>query len=69
VEHGSSYDTGPGACIAVHAEANALLYAGVDGCKGSTLYVTCAPCDGCDRLICASGIARVVYPGVRSPGG
>lgn len=57
----SSYDTGPGACIAVHAEANALLYAGVDGARGATLYLTCAPCDGCQRLINAAGIERVVY--------
>lgn len=63
VEPGSSYDTGPGACIAVHAEANALLYAGRDGCLGSTLYLTCPPCDGCQRLIDACGIARVVYYG------
>jgi dCMP deaminase len=57
----SSYDTGPGACIAVHAEANALLYAGVDGCRGSVLYITDPPCPGCQRLIDASGIARVHY--------
>lgn len=62
VEHGSSYDTGPGSCIAVHAEANALLYAGVDGCKGATLYLTTAPCDGCMRLIYAAGIVRIVWP-------
>lgn len=57
----SSYDTGPGACIAVHAEANALLYADREDCKGATLYLTCAPCDGCKRLIEAAGIARVVW--------
>jgi dCMP deaminase len=27
---GSSYDTGPGACVALHAEQNALLYASRD---------------------------------------
>lgn len=62
VDPGSGYDTGPGACIAVHAEANAALYAGRDGCLGSTLYISCQPCDGCARLVEASGIARVVYP-------
>lgn len=57
---GSSYDTGPGSCIAVHAEANALIWAGRDACIGATLYITHPPCDGCKRLIEAAGIARVV---------
>jgi deoxycytidylate deaminase len=39
----------------------ALLYAGVDGCRGSTLYLTAAPCDGCLKLIAATGIERVVW--------
>lgn len=61
-EPGSSYDTGPGACIAIHAEANAILYAGIDGCKGSTMYVTDTPCEGCQKLILASGIEWVIDP-------
>lgn len=61
-EPGSSYDTGPGACIAVHAEANALLYAGLDGALGSTLYLTDAPCEGCKKMIEAAGILKVVWP-------
>jgi dCMP deaminase len=61
VEHGSSYDTGAGSCIAVHAEANALLYARTS-VKGFTLYCTELPCDGCDRLIKGAGIARIVCP-------
>lgn len=60
VAHGSSYDTGPGACIAVHAEANALLFAR-QSVKGCTLYLTDAPCDGCKKLIEAAGIGRVVF--------
>lgn len=67
VEPGSSYDTGAGACIAVHAEANALLYASREDCEGATLYVTAEPCDGCARLIVGSGIARVVYYMPSSP--
>lgn len=59
VAPGSSYDTGPGSCIAIHAEANALLRAGL-AARGATLYVTDAPCDGCSRLIAGSGIARVL---------
>lgn len=62
VPPGSSYDTGAGACIAIHAEFNALLYAGRDRANGSTLYITDAPCGGCIRVIDAAGIARVVTP-------
>ena len=60
VEPGSSYDTGAGACIAIHAEANVLLYARREDCEGGTLYVTREPCNGCSRLIAGAGIARVV---------
>lgn len=59
---GSSYDTGSGSCIALHAEQNAIIRAGLE-CYRSTLYITDEPCDGCDRLIQGSGIIRVVYPG------
>lgn len=60
VPPGSSYDTGAGACIAVHAEANALLYAR-RSLVGCTMYVTAMPCDGCKRLIHAAKLADVVY--------
>lgn len=63
VPPGSSYDTGIGSCIAVHAEVNAILDAGGRRtCLGSTLYITDKPCDGCARIIEAAGIVRVVYP-------
>lgn len=58
----SSYDSGPGSCIAIHAEANALLYAGRDRCVGATLYVTAAPCPGCSKLIRAAGVNKVFTP-------
>lgn len=61
VEPGSSYDTGPGTCHAIHAEANALLKAGRKA-KGCTLYVTREPCQGCMKLIRAALIARIVWP-------
>lgn len=61
VKPDSSYDTGPGACIAVHAEANALLRASWDQMKGSTIYITHAPCPGCMKLIRATPIAHIVY--------
>lgn len=60
----STYDTGPGACIAVHAEANAIIRAGRDRCIGATIYVTRKPCDPCFRLILAAGIVRVIWPGM-----
>lgn len=59
---GSSYDTGSGSCIALHAEQNALLFCSADEAHGSTLYITCEPCDGCSRMIQGSGVVRVVYP-------
>lgn len=59
---GSSYDTGPGACIATHAEANCLLRASWDDMQGATLYITGAPCGGCEKLIKSTGIVRVVHP-------
>lgn len=62
VAPGSSYDTGGGACIALHAEQNALLFASRDDCEDATLYITRAPCDGCWRMIQGSGIRRVVWP-------
>ncbi|MFE0151352.1 deoxycytidylate deaminase [Nonomuraea sp. NPDC059007] len=62
VEPGSSYDTGPGTCLSTHAEANALLYAGVALTRTHSLYVTATPCGGCARLIRGAGIALVVTP-------
>lgn len=48
-------------CVAVHAEANALLYADRDKTEGATLYVTREPCAGCAKLARAAGIARISY--------
>lgn len=61
VAPGSSYDTGAGSCIAIHAEANALLHAN-GSLAGADLYITDEPCDGCARLIAGAGIARAVTP-------
>lgn len=62
VPPGSSYDTGAGSCIAVHAEANALLRAPWPRLDGATIYCTEEPCDGCLRLIKGTLIARIVTP-------
>ena len=62
VLYGSSYDTGPGACIAIHAEINAILYSSPEEREDATLYVTFVPCDGCRRVIAGSGIKLVVFP-------
>lgn len=63
VEPWSSYDTGPGACLSVHAEANAIIYADYDRMQGADLYCTDEPCHGCAKLIMGAGILRVVTPG------
>ena len=55
-------DEGPCA-IAVHAEANALLFAGRHGAStlDTTMYCTHAPCLACSGLLLNAGVARVVY--------
>lgn len=58
----SSYDTGPGACIALHAEANSLLRAGQQA-RGNWIFCTDKPCDGCQRLIKGAGIKLAVWCG------
>lgn len=50
-------------CYAVHAEQNALVFAGKHGSPtdGSTLYCTAKPCCVCLRLIVQAGVREVVY--------
>ncbi|ASU78515.1 cell division protein DedD [Actinopolyspora erythraea] len=62
VASGTSYSTGEGLCVAVHAEANALLYCNREDLPGATLYITREPCFDCSKLIAATGIRRVVTP-------
>lgn len=62
VDPGSSYDTGPGACVAVHAEANALLYADYHRLKGASVYITDEPCGGCRKLLDAMPLKAVYWP-------
>lgn len=60
VPPGSSYDTGAGTCIALHAEQNALIRAG-ERAQGSTLYCTEEPCEACMRLVRGAGIAAAIW--------
>ncbi len=62
VAPGSSYDTGAGSCIALHAEQNALLEVARATTVGTTLYVTDEPCGGCWRMIQGTCVTRVVWP-------
>ncbi|WP_280350440.1 deoxycytidylate deaminase [Nocardia abscessus] len=55
---GSNYDN----CVAIHAEANALIYCDRQDLIGATLYVTREPCYACAKLIAAAGIVNVFYP-------
>lgn len=65
----SDYENGPGRCISIHAEANAIIYANYERLTGATIFVSDIlansgqPCSACDKLIRGAGIRRVVYPG------
>jgi deoxycytidylate deaminase len=52
-----------GNCIAIHAEANAILYSSPEQREGATIYITGVPCFGCAKLIANSGIQEVVTEG------
>jgi len=49
----------------LHAEQNALLQAAMIGvpCDGSTMYVTCQPCNTCAKMIINGGVQHVIYEG------
>ncbi|KAH8581651.1 dCMP deaminase [Cryptosporidium sp. chipmunk genotype I] len=48
-------------CSCMHAEANAMLFAGIDKCIGATIYVTLMPCISCTKNIIQCEIERVVF--------
>lgn len=62
VEPGSSYDTGPGSCVALHAEQNAFLWGDVSRMAGGIIYITDAPCDGCRKMIQGMPIQQAIWP-------
>lgn len=53
VPPGSTYDEGPGRCLAVHAEVNAIIDCGRERLMGgtATMYVTERPCFGCQKIL------------------
>jgi dCMP deaminase len=48
-------------CLCLHAEENALLEAGRERARESTLYCNTCPCLGCAKKIVQAGIKEVVY--------
>lgn len=62
VAPGSSYDTGPGVCHALHAEQNCLAFAR-ENTTGYDMYLTCAPCAGCVRTMKAHRLRAAYWPG------
>lgn len=50
-------------CVAIHAEANAILFSAPEEREGASIYITGAPCFGCAKLIANSGISEVVCEG------
>jgi dCMP deaminase len=52
-------------CHAVHAEQNTIIQAAIHGrdTRGSEIYLTCAPCSICAKMLVNAGVRRVVYWG------
>ena len=50
-------------CIAIHAEANAILFSSPEEREGASVYITGVPCFSCAKLIANSGITEVVTEG------
>lgn len=48
-------------CVAVHAEQNAIIRAGLNLCRGSLLVVNSLPCHVCLRLARGAEIAMIAY--------
>ena len=62
-ETGCPRDRKGGCSLALHAEANAILYAAKNQItlEHATLYVTLSPCLPCARIIYTTGIRKVIY--------
>ena len=62
-QDGCARDRKGGCSLALHAEANAILYASKNQItmEGATLYVTLSPCLACAKIIYTTGIKKVIY--------
>jgi dCMP deaminase len=62
-ETGCPRDRKGGCSLALHAEANAILYASKNQVQldAATLYITLSPCLPCARIIYTVGIKKVIY--------
>jgi dCMP deaminase len=62
-EEGCARDRKGGCSLALHAEANAILYASKNQItmEDATLYVTLSPCLACAKIIFTTGIKKVIY--------
>lgn len=62
-ETGCARDRKGGCSLALHAEANAILYAAKNQITldNATLYLTLSPCLPCARMIYSVGIKKVIY--------
>lgn len=54
----SDYKTGPGRCIAIHAEDMALRKTTPEERSGGVMYISAEPCSDCLVLLKASGLER-----------
>ena len=45
----------------VHAELNAILNSGTGDLRGTRVYVTLFPCEGCTKALIQKGIKEVIY--------
>ncbi len=62
-QSGAASGWGHDNCIAIHAEANAILYSSPEERDGAAVYITGMPCFTCSKLIANSGITEVVASG------
>lgn len=58
----SSYSDGPGRCVSLHAEMNALLYTNREDLEGATIYVTRECCPDCYKMLLGTKVSRIVWP-------
>lgn len=52
----------PEDCSSVHSEIDAIAKLR-ESAKGTTVYVTRYPCEGCAKALIAAGVSKVVYGG------